>query len=103
MRQYTTPTLTLTVEGVDLTAADDVYVTISDRDRDVTVTNDSPTVTTDGTDSTVEITLTQEETAMFPANERSGIEVNWMKNGARFATEIAYINVRENLLKVVLE
>ena len=102
MRQYTTPTYTLTVKGVDLTGVDGVWVTFADSNRTVIVTKDSPTVTASGNDSVVETTLTQAETALFAADTKSGVQVNWYDDGLRFATEIVQINITENLLKEIL-
>lgn len=101
MRQYTTPTLPLTVEGVDLTDCDYVWVTLSDKAGAV-VTKENPEMTLDGEDTEIEITLTQAETGQFAANQRVDVEVNWMKSGVRGATEIAQIMVEENLLKEIL-
>lgn len=102
MRQYTTPTISLLVKGVDLTAADDVYVTFSDRTRAISLTIDTPTVAASGDDTQVTVTLTQEQTAQFVANTLSDVQVNWMVSSARYATEIVSINVYENLLKEIL-
>lgn len=102
MRQYTTPTIQLLVKGVDLTAADDVWVTFSDRTRAIVLTLDSPTVAASGDDTQVSVTLTQAQTAQFIANTLSDVQVNWMVSTARYATDIMSINVYENLLKEIL-
>lgn len=102
MRQYTTPTIQLLVKGVDLTAADDVWVTFADRTRAIVLTLDSPTVAASGDDTQVSVTLTQAQTAQFIANTLSDVQVNWMVSTARYATDIMSINVYENLLKEIL-
>lgn len=102
MRQYTTPTYQLLVKGVDITAADGVWVTFADSTRAIVVTKDSPTLAASGSDTSVTVTLTQAETKLFAANTKTGVQVNWMKDGARFATEIALIDITENLLKEIL-
>ena len=102
MRQYTTPTIQLLVKGVDLTAADDVWVTFADRTRAIILTLDSPTVAASGDDTQVSVTLTQAQTAQFIANTLSDVQVNWMDDSARYATDIASVNVYENLLKEIL-
>ena len=102
MRQYTTPTYQLLVKGVDLTAADGVWVTFADSTRAVIVTEDSPTVAASGSDTLVTVTLTQAETKSFCPFTKAGVQVNWMKDGARYATEIALIDISENLLKEIL-
>ena len=102
MRQYTTPTYTLTVKGVDLTAADGVWVTFADSNRAIIVTKDSPTVSASGDDTIVETTLSQAETALFAEDTKSGVQVNWLDGTKRFATNIVQININENLLKEIL-
>ena len=56
MRQYTTPVVQLRIDGH--TVSGDVYVTFANKARNVTLTIDSPTVTTDAQGSTVEVHLT---------------------------------------------
>ena len=101
-RQYTTPTVTLTVVGHDLTGADSVRVTFSNKLRNIVLTISNPTVAASGDDSTVSVHLTQTQTAMFHAGEEVDIQVNWMASGERYATEIASEIWNENLLKEVL-
>ena len=101
MRQYTTPTLTLTVEGHTLT--EDIYVTFSDqfRQKIFTIKNPPMTTTEEGTEITVE--LTQEQTAKFATRSMIYVQVNWFtSNGKRVATDIAEVGVGENLLKEIL-
>lgn len=61
MVQGTTPALLLTVEGVDLTDMT-VEVVIRRRSELLTLTGDRLTVASDGTDTTIGIRLTQQET-----------------------------------------
>ena len=103
MRQYTTPTLTITVKGVDLTAADSVWVTIANKERNVVITKDEPTLTVSGSDTTCTITLSQEETRRFAAKSKVDIQVNWMTDAVRCATDIASVTAFENLLKEIIE
>ena len=102
MRQYTTPTYTFTVKSVDLTAADDVWVTFADSTRSIIVTKDSPTVTASGSDSVVECTLTQAETGQFYPCTKASAQVNWMVGTKRLATEIIEVAIKENLIKEIL-
>lgn len=102
MRQYTTPTYELTVKGIDISGADDVWVTFADTPRAIVITKDSPTVAASGSDTKVTVTLTQAETAKFIEGTISGVQVNWMDGGSRYATDIAPIDVKENLLKEIL-
>ncbi len=105
MRQYTTPTLPLSAEGVDITGADNIWVTFSDKPHNMVVTKsqeDFDEIEFDGDDTNISVTLTQEETGSFLANSKVDVEINWMIGGMRYATEIRTINVKENLLKRVL-
>ena len=93
MRRYTTPTLPLTVRGADLTACD-VWVTITQGayrlERKVECSYD-------GTDTTIELTLTQEETGALKRG-KSKVQVNWIDaQGRRDATRIREVDVAENL------
>ena len=102
MRQFTTVTVPLKAKGIDLTSADSVYVTFTDSVRDIVITKSSPTLEVSGSDTNVTVTLSQTETGKFMANARVDIEINWMKNGLRGATEIGSVTALENLLKEVI-
>ena len=102
MRGFTTPTIPLKVKGVDLTTADSVYVTFTDSVRSIVITKSSPTLEVSGSDTNVTVTLSQAETGQFGPKSRVDIEVNWMKNGLRGATEIGSVTCFENLLKEVI-
>ena len=101
MRQYTTPVVQLRIDGH--TVSGDVYVTFANKARNVTLTIDSPTVTTDAHGSTVEVHLTQAQTGMFWYGEEVAVQVNWLASGERYATEIANVRWNENLIKEVME
>lgn len=101
MRQYTTPVVQLRID--DHTVSGDVYVTFANKARNVTLTIDSPTVTTDAHGSTVEVHLTQAETGKFWYGEEVAVQVNWLASGERYATEIANVRWNENLIKEVME
>ena len=62
----------------------------------------SPTVTTDSTGSTVEVHLSQAESGKFWYDENVMVQVNWIKAGERYATEIESIPWKENLIKEVI-
>lgn len=104
MRRYTTPTLTLTVSGVDLSDFD-VYVTITQGDIELTKTDDDITVTYDSDEekSTVAVYLTQAETGAFESRKDAKTQVNWMTSeGVRGATKIKTVHIEGNLLPEVL-
>ena len=99
-RQFTTPLIQLRID--DHAVAGDVYVTFSNQTRNINLTLDSPTVTTDSTGSTVEVHLTQAQAGMFMYGEDIGVQVNWLSAGERYATEIAMVPWNENLIKEVI-
>ena len=103
--RYTTPTLTLIVRGVDLSGADAVVVSLRQRMRGRTNAHEvdvDATATYDGTDSTLTVTLTQEQTAGFIADQPVSVQVNWTEDGGRMATKIALVPWGENLLDEVM-
>lgn len=105
MRQYTTPTLPLMTEGVDITGADYIWVTFSDKNRNQVVTkeqSDLMNLAFDGENTIFDVRLTQEETGSFIVNAKVDVEVNWMVGNERLATEIKTLSVKENLLKQVM-
>lgn len=101
MRQFTTPTVQLRIAGV--TVSGDAYVTFSNRARNISVTVENPTITTDQEGSTVEVHLTQAQTGKFEYGEDVSVQVNWINAGERYATEVATVPWNENLIKEVLE
>lgn len=103
MRRYTTPTLTIIVEGIDLTAMD-VRVTLKQGKRSLTISNpEMEAVTEEGrTDTKLDVTLTQEQTALFEAVPLK-VQVNFIDvDGARDATECKTVDVWPNLLPEVI-
>lgn len=100
MIRYTTPTVTLTLPNeVDLTTADNVYVTFAKQDGVITKTGEDLTVSA----HQVEVALTQRETATFKG-ARVAIQVNWTYSGGqRACSNIAFAEVGENLLDKVVE
>ena len=100
MRRFTTPTLSLVVEGVDITGMD-VYVTISQGSTELTVTN-AP-MEFDGEGTAIALALTQEQTERFRVGEAK-VQVNWVGgDGMRNATTIGRLQVDDNLLRRVVE
>jgi hypothetical protein len=98
--RYTTPTDELVVKGVDLTGYE-VWASYRQRSRKLDV--QAADVTYDGTDTTVLVPLTQEQTGSFCCGQVS-IQVNWLTpEGARDATTIKEVSVGGNLLDRVME
>ena len=100
MRRFTTPTVELTVKGVDLTGYS-VYVTFAQTGNVLTI--DDATVALVGTDTSIAIPLSQLQTGGM----REGtveVQVNWLDgNGQRDATTIGSIDIERNLLAKVVE
>lgn len=96
MRRYTTPTHTLTVEGVDLTNAS-IWVTYEGADGNTFTVTDMD-VTLEGDNTVLEVTLTEEQTASL-ATGNARVQVNWTNGGRRAATVIRTVKVTENLLE----
>ncbi len=98
MIPYTTPTLVLTVDA-DLTGMS-VYVTIGQGETTITI--DDATVTVEGGSSTIEVTLSQTETAAFSRGS-CDVQVNWLDaSGNRTATVVRSIPIGVQLLDSVL-
>lgn len=107
IRQYTTPTVQLEVEKV-LIADKDVRVTFTFSNEAyqtevITFGNDEITMTEDEANTFIDVPFTQEQTALFRSGSIISIQVNWLNNGKRCATDTAYINVTEKLLKEIWE
>lgn len=100
MINYTTPSITLEVEGADLTTQD-VYVTIVQGSIELTKKGTDLTISYDSQKdiSTIVFTLTQTESASFAFNKGAKLQVNFINSsGVRDATNIAEIGVLKNLL-----
>ena len=107
MINYTTPTLSLTVEGVDLTGMD-IYVSLEQGQKELTKTGEDliiePIVGEATTDTKITFTLTQEESAFYDFGKSVSVQVNWISSSnVRDATEIKTIPVMRNLLDEVIE
>lgn len=98
MRRYTTPTIDLTVEEHDLTSAS-VYVTFQQGVRKLTLSN--PPVIFDGKDSVISVELSQLESGRFTKGS-CDVQVNWLEDDKRNATEIKSFAVTQNLLDEVI-
>ena len=107
MINYTTPTISLTVEGVDLSGMD-TYVSLEQGAKELTKTGDAlviePVVGEETTDTSIAFVLSQTESALFDFGKSVSIQVNWISSsGVRDATEIKTFPVMRNLLDEVIE
>ena len=106
MRRYTDVTIPVKVKGFDISGADRIEVTISQGMRKVSV--EPTSVSYDGHDTTMDVWLSQQQTATFSsgneedATGRAQIQVNWWLQGKRNATKAKVIDVRVNLLERVI-
>ena len=112
--RYTTPTVTIRCAGVDLTNRR-VWVTLAQGagrasaiDESAVLTLDSAedagrlTVSRDGEDTTIVLTLSQEETARLAASRYATAQVNAMDaQGRREASSPMCFEVADNLLREV--
>ena len=106
MINYTTPTITLTVVGVDL-SEQEVYVSLEQNSVELTKTGNDLMITTETvqqvTTSTITFVLTQAESAAFAYAKPVNVQVNWIDAlGIRDATDIQSIPVMRNILDEVL-
>lgn len=99
--KYTSPPNILLVKGVNIATAD-IYVSIKQASREITLHGDALAVSAVGEDTQIIFYLTQEQTALFNLRDYAKIQVNWLLSGHRYATEIAKVIVYDNLLEEVL-
>lgn len=102
MRRYTTPTIEVTVEGVDLTGCE-IWVTLWQQGTEVTTRSGANDVAYDGSDTTITVAYSQEQTARL-VEGHARMQVNWMdSDGLRNATDSAVVQVTGNLLGRVVD
>ena len=100
MYKGTTPTLLFSTQAeIDLTRAENIYITLSDmKKREI--------FTKSGSDLYIEaqrvgVYLTQEETLSLP--QRIQAQINWTyPNEKRMCSQIMILNVNDNLLNQVI-
>ena len=99
--QFTTPTFTLTFtqQGLDLTQADNVYVTF--RSGAVLLTKSGEDITV--AEKSISVYLTQSETGKFRPGNDIEIQANWTIGNDRAASEVVKYPISEQLLKRVVE
>lgn len=101
MINYTTPSITLEVEHIDLTDNQDVYVTIVQGQTELTKKGSDLTISYNDQSemSIIVFKLSQEESASFQFSRSAQLQVNFINSsGIRDATNIAKIDVLKNLL-----
>lgn len=99
MRRYTTPTLTILIN--DYLSQAHIYITFKQGNTLITI--DSPDCVEKDGGTEIYVNLSQEQTSQFVVGPVQ-IQANWIwSSGSRGATEIAYIQMTENLLTKTLE
>lgn len=102
MYRGTTPDFILTVPGVDLTDKT-VYVTFEQDYREITKTGDDLTVAYADDASTIEVSLTQQETLGWKKG-RADIQVRFIdSDGHAESTETKQVRIDDVLLERVIE
>lgn len=100
MRRFTTPTLTLDIEGLDLTGWH--TVTAIKQGNDVLEIENAPCEATEN-GSRLTIQLTQEQTGIFSADSNASVQVRFInENGYAGATNIKGINITPVLVGGVI-
>lgn len=104
MRQYTTPTLNITIKYRDGGIASDLdydYLIFSLRSACYKI--DRTIQKEEVIDGVFSITFTQEETAKMKLNDDVEMELNFFKDDTRFASNIQKMRIDRNLLQEVIE
>lgn len=98
----TTPTLRLTLpDTIDLTEADQVYVTLAENKTVITKVLGDGMILADK--NIIEVYLSQEDTLQFKNNSMANVQVNWtFGNSSRHATKIKRISISPNLIPEVI-
>lgn len=104
MYRLTTPTITFHLpETVDLTQADEIFVTFANRQQKKILEKNESELTITAT--TVGVFLTQEETKSLTGDEVK-VQLNWTYNEdgqvKRACSNIVNISVKENLKKEII-
>ena len=101
MVRGTTPDYVLTLEGIDLTGKT-VLVTIKQQLRQMTLTGDRLSISTEAEGSAVAFRLTQEETLRL-SEGTAEVQVRYIgSDNLAWATEIGKIDVKRVLLNEVI-
>ena len=100
MRQFTTVVLPLTVKGFDMSGG---HVCVTFSQGATTLEIEDPPRTFDGTDTTINVPLSQADTGSFQVG---GVDVQinyWDAANDRSATDIKTLTIRRNQLNRVVE
>ena len=103
MKQGTTYPITLTFEGIDLTSAEWVIVTIKPMNRlNIEITGDALNIAYGDGATTIAFALTQQESLSLPFGTVI-VDCNWMIDGVRGGAHPTKISITENYLRRAVE
>lgn len=106
MIPWTTPTLPIDIDDIDLSAADEVQISIAQgrtklhKDADSVVYH--PASGDDPARTHIEVTFSQSETSVFKEGE-ADVQVNWLIGTSRDAVLVKRIRIDRQLFKAVME
>lgn len=102
MYRYTTPTLPITIEGIDFSEVDYFRIAIERGDNELLFTVNANDESVDAETNTIYISLTQEQTAQFEEGYvRIQARIKYL-SGVVQATQIAKVSVHGVLDEVVI-
>ena len=101
---WTDAHFTIQLEGLDLTGATDIHVTVAQGDYNQIDTDDVEVVSANAEESWIEVHLTQTQTKQLMDNAPAKMMANWLDpRGERQATNNpCVVEVGEQLLKELL-
>lgn len=104
--KYTSPPMSVEVEGVDITSAT-VYLTLKQNSTKITLNGTRLTMTYANSNTTITFALTQAESGQFDLissdiNAWAEVQVNYIIGGVRYATEIVKTKIMDNLYNEVI-
>lgn len=103
MKRGVTLPITLTIEGVDLTGADWLIVTLKPQYlAKIELGADRLSVASDGTDTTIVFALTEAESVALDTG-LCEVDVNWSLDGQRNGVIPTNVNISKTLLTRVVD
>lgn len=102
MIAWTTPTFPILIKGIETSNEYDVYITISQGPRKVTLQPSTVVQTSDGVQ--VEVTLAQVQSGIFKPGREALVQANVVdSSGYRAASNLVPVMVGLNLIEEVLQ
>lgn len=102
MIAWTTPTFPILIKGIETSNEYDIYITISQGLREVTLQPSTVVQTSEGVQ--VEVTLTQAQSGVFKPGREALVQANIVdSSGYRAASNLVPVLVELNLIEEVLQ